>query len=96
MPDEELDRGQEKLSSEEFLTTAVEEDLYAVPDRLTGLAGVAELRKISPGRQWNFVEVGSIFMVCAIIDPVSCVTNDQPVTGYEFVVFRKVSFHNPL
>ncbi|KAH7883785.1 asparagine synthase-domain-containing protein [Phlebopus sp. FC_14] len=30
---------------------------YAVPDRLTGLQEVQELRRTCPGRMWNFVEV---------------------------------------
>jgi hypothetical protein len=28
---------------------------YLVPDRVTGLSEVAELRRICPNRQWNFV-----------------------------------------
>ncbi|RHZ45515.1 hypothetical protein Glove_673g46 [Diversispora epigaea] len=31
--------------------------IYDVPDRITGRQGVIELRKISPNRTWNFVEV---------------------------------------
>ncbi|KAF8078403.1 asparagine synthase-domain-containing protein [Lyophyllum atratum] len=30
---------------------------YAVPDRVTGLQEVEELRRLCPGRVWNFVEV---------------------------------------
>lgn len=30
---------------------------YAVPDRKTGWEAVEELRRVCPGRQWNFVEV---------------------------------------
>lgn len=30
---------------------------YDTPDRLTGRAGVEELRKIAPDRTWNFVEI---------------------------------------
>ena len=30
---------------------------FDVPDRLTGRAGLLELRALSPGRRWNFVEV---------------------------------------
>ncbi|KAI6005188.1 asparagine synthase-domain-containing protein [Pisolithus orientalis] len=30
---------------------------YLVPDRITGLQEVEELRKLCPGRTWNFVEV---------------------------------------
>ena len=30
-------------------------DPYAVPDRLTGLEEVEELRRLCPGRKWNFV-----------------------------------------
>ncbi|CAG8539269.1 9713_t:CDS:10 [Diversispora eburnea] len=31
--------------------------IYDVPDRITGRQGVIELRKISPNRTWNFIEV---------------------------------------
>ena len=32
-------------------------DIYAVPDRLTGLASYAELCALAPHRRWNFVEI---------------------------------------
>ena len=31
------------------------EDIYLVPDRVTGLEELEELRTLCPGRQWNFV-----------------------------------------
>jgi asparagine synthetase B (glutamine-hydrolysing) len=31
--------------------------IYDTPDRLTGKAGVEELRSIAPERTWNFVEI---------------------------------------
>jgi hypothetical protein len=34
-------------------------DAYAVPDRLSGLAEVEELRRVCPGRTWNFVRPAS-------------------------------------
>lgn len=34
-----------------------DEDSFAVPDRKTGLATYQELRKVAPGRQWNFVQI---------------------------------------
>ncbi|KAI0321107.1 asparagine synthase-domain-containing protein [Amylostereum chailletii] len=34
---------------------------YLVPDRLTGLQEVEELRRICPGRTWNFVEINIPF-----------------------------------
>ncbi|KAI0271497.1 asparagine synthase-domain-containing protein [Gloeopeniophorella convolvens] len=30
---------------------------YLVPDRITGLTELEELRRLCPGRQWNFVEI---------------------------------------
>jgi hypothetical protein len=33
------------------------EPSYRVPDRVTGLQELEELRKLCPGRAWNFVEV---------------------------------------
>ena len=32
-------------------------DPYAVPDRITGLEEVEELRRLCPQRQWNFVSL---------------------------------------
>ncbi|XP_074641083.1 asparagine synthetase domain-containing protein 1-like [Tubulanus polymorphus] len=32
-------------------------DPYAVPDRLTGLSGLEELKKLNPARKWNFIEI---------------------------------------
>ncbi|KAI7865187.1 asparagine synthase-domain-containing protein [Spinellus fusiger] len=34
-----------------------EVSVYDTPDRITGRAGVSELRKIAPNRIWNFVEI---------------------------------------
>lgn len=33
------------------------DDIYAVPDRITGLASYAELCRLAPTRRWNFVEI---------------------------------------
>ena len=30
-------------------------NVYNVPDRLSGLEELGELRRLCPGRQWNFV-----------------------------------------
>ncbi|XP_022105426.1 asparagine synthetase domain-containing protein 1-like isoform X2 [Acanthaster planci] len=38
-----------------------QEESYDVPDRLTGRAGLEELRKLNPERRWNFVEVNVTF-----------------------------------
>ncbi len=32
-------------------------DIYAVPDRLTGLSSYAELRTLAPTRRWNFIQI---------------------------------------
>ncbi|CAG8602481.1 28227_t:CDS:2, partial [Racocetra persica] len=53
-------RIQQTLSRKKKKTTAESDkskSIYDVPDRLTGRQGVEELRKISPNRIWNFVEV---------------------------------------
>lgn len=34
-----------------------EDDIYAVPDRLTGIASYRELCRLAPRRRWNFVEI---------------------------------------
>lgn len=34
---------------------------YLVPDRVTGLDEVEELRRLCPGRIWNFVGVHQVF-----------------------------------
>ena len=36
---------------------------YDVPDRMTGRQGLAELQRLNPHRQWNFVEVGNLLFV---------------------------------
>ena len=35
----------------------IETTNFSVPDRLTGTAGLEELRRINPARQWNLIEV---------------------------------------
>lgn len=35
----------------------MERDVYVVPDRLSGLEAVEELRNVCKGREWRFVEV---------------------------------------
>ncbi|KAF9535815.1 asparagine synthase-domain-containing protein [Crepidotus variabilis] len=37
---------------------------YKVPDRMTGMDEVEELRRLCPGRIWNFVEVNVPYEVC--------------------------------
>ena len=36
---------------------AVEKEPYLVPDRVTGLMELEELRRVCPGRIWNFVNI---------------------------------------
>ncbi|PPQ98886.1 hypothetical protein CVT24_003517 [Panaeolus cyanescens] len=38
--------------------------MYMVPDRVSGLSEVEELRRLCPGRQWNFVEVNVPYNEC--------------------------------
>lgn len=38
-------------------TSKTAEVSYLVPDRVTGLQELEELRRICPGRQWNFVGI---------------------------------------
>ncbi|KIY45371.1 hypothetical protein FISHEDRAFT_23907, partial [Fistulina hepatica ATCC 64428] len=42
-----------KDATQDFETTVI----YMVPDRLTGLEELAELRRLCPHRKWNFVEI---------------------------------------
>lgn len=35
----------------------IETTNFSVPDRLTGIAGLEELQRINPARQWNLIEV---------------------------------------
>ncbi|TKY84569.1 hypothetical protein EX895_006471 [Sporisorium graminicola] len=46
-----------KSTGVEADTDSTTDDIYAVPDRLTGLASYAELRRLSPSRRWNFVHI---------------------------------------
>lgn len=54
-------RGGVPLVAEELVVekedVMAERGMYDVPDRLTGYESYEELRKLRPGRQWNFVEV---------------------------------------
>jgi hypothetical protein len=40
-----------------LLNVAFGEPPYKVPDRMTGIEGVAELRRLWPQRTWNFIHV---------------------------------------
>ncbi|KAG1826180.1 asparagine synthase-domain-containing protein [Suillus subaureus] len=46
-----------QLKAAEINGAVKESTSYMVPDRVTGLQEVEELRRICPGRTWNFVEV---------------------------------------
>ncbi|KAF8807600.1 hypothetical protein BYT27DRAFT_7233106 [Phlegmacium glaucopus] len=46
------------------------EHMYTVPDRTTGLLEVEELRRICPGRIWNFVEINVPYQECQSLRPV--------------------------
>jgi hypothetical protein len=48
--------GGDKVNDEK-LRSAKPDTRFNVPDRTTGYESLAELRKISPRRHWNFVEV---------------------------------------
>ncbi|KDR85200.1 hypothetical protein GALMADRAFT_233883 [Galerina marginata CBS 339.88] len=43
---------------------------YLVPDRVTGIMEVEELRRICPGRIWNFVEVNVPYEDCQAARPI--------------------------
>ncbi|KAF8912868.1 asparagine synthase [Gymnopilus junonius] len=43
---------------------------YLVPDRVTGLMELEELRRLCPGRTWNFVEVNVPYEECQAARPV--------------------------
>ncbi|KAF7721701.1 hypothetical protein EC973_004290 [Apophysomyces ossiformis] len=49
----------QKKNKDRSHSSAVQEqcNTYDTPDRLTGRMSVEELRKIAPGRTWNFVEI---------------------------------------
>jgi hypothetical protein len=39
--------------------------MYEVPDRITGTTEVEELRRLCPGRTWNFVGLSTLeWLVC--------------------------------
>jgi hypothetical protein len=51
-----------KAESRRLVEKVEEEKIpYLVPDRMTGMQEVEELRRICPGRIWNFVRV---FAIC--------------------------------
>ncbi|KAI8095492.1 asparagine synthase-domain-containing protein [Thamnidium elegans] len=47
---------EESVVEKQMIEEAVR-SIYDTPDRLTGRAGVEELRNIAPNRTWNFVEI---------------------------------------
>ncbi|KAI0082210.1 hypothetical protein K474DRAFT_1655557 [Panus rudis PR-1116 ss-1] len=54
---EALPRREKKLKKKDRLDYSKIDVTYDVPDRLTGRQEVEELRRLCPGRIWNFVEV---------------------------------------
>jgi hypothetical protein len=44
------------------------EPSYRVPDRVTGLQELEELKKLCPGRRWNFVSSHAVFKFKASSD----------------------------
>lgn len=45
---------------------------YDVPDRLTGLQEVEELRRLCPGRTWNFLEINVPYEVSVAFAVIFC------------------------
>ena len=39
--------------------THLPQDIYSVPDRVTGIQGWEELRRAAPERTWNFASVST-------------------------------------
>lgn len=56
-----LPKREKKQKLREPLDYSTVDVAYDVPDRLTGLQEVEELRRLCPGRVWNFVEVNVPF-----------------------------------
>ncbi|KAH9835729.1 asparagine synthase-domain-containing protein [Rhodofomes roseus] len=56
-----LPKRERKQKLREGLDYSAIEISYDVPDRLTGLQEVEELRRLCPGRTWNFVEINVPF-----------------------------------
>ncbi|CEP07586.1 hypothetical protein [Parasitella parasitica] len=52
-PKKKKEEAEEQVGAAEL----TERSIYDTPDRLTGRAGVQELRRIAPDRTWNFVEI---------------------------------------
>ncbi|KAG9271718.1 asparagine synthetase domain-containing protein 1 [Astyanax mexicanus] len=59
---------------------------FDVPDRITGRAGLQELKKISPSRKWNFVEINVTQeelkemrekRICHLVHPLDTVLDDS-------------------
>ncbi len=42
--------------------------LYMVPDRISGLEELEELRRVCPGSMWNFVNLQVLSLVRIIVD----------------------------
>ncbi|KAH9947984.1 asparagine synthase-domain-containing protein [Amylocystis lapponica] len=56
-----LPKREKKQKMRERLDYSTVEVSYDVPDRITGLTEVEELRRLCPGRVWNFVEINVPF-----------------------------------
>ncbi len=59
---------------------------YDVPDRITGRAGLQELKNLSPNRQWNFIEINVTQdelkemrqkCICHLVHPLDTVLDDS-------------------
>ncbi|KAF8203066.1 asparagine synthase-domain-containing protein [Pholiota molesta] len=60
-----------KAESRRLVEKVEEEKIpYLVPDRMTGMQEVEELRRICPGRIWNFVEVNVPYAECQAARPI--------------------------
>ncbi|XP_076858460.1 asparagine synthetase domain-containing protein 1 isoform X2 [Brachyhypopomus gauderio] len=61
-------------------------DCFDVPDRITGRAGLQELKNLSPARKWNFVEINITReelkemrekRICQLVQPLDTVLDDS-------------------
>ncbi|XP_077072519.1 asparagine synthetase domain-containing protein 1 [Siphateles boraxobius] len=60
VPPKSLKKGKNKkkdCDADKTLSDQQSFNCFDVPDRITGRAGVQELKNLSPNRQWNFIEI---------------------------------------
>ncbi|XP_059418359.1 asparagine synthetase domain-containing protein 1-like [Carassius carassius] len=89
VPPKSLKKGKNKkkgCDADEMQSDQQSFNCFDVPDRLTGRAGLQELKKLSPKRKWNFIEINITQeelkemrqkCICHLVHPLDTVLDDS-------------------